>query len=115
MAIGTLDRAASLNPWRHRALGEKALIGFGFLALALILPPWPGAALVSLAILGFTFLGARVPVRLWLATAALPLGFLATGARCSWSMSGQAGWPLRRTACRRLPPLWHAPWRRPFA
>ena len=80
MAIGTLDRAASLNPWRHRALGEKALIGFGFLALALILPPWPGAALVSLAILGFTFLGARVPVRLWLATAALPLGFLATGA-----------------------------------
>lgn len=80
MAVGTLDRAASLNRWRHRALAEKALIGFGFLTLALVLPPWPGAALVSLAILAFTFLGARVPVRLWLSTAALPLGFLASGA-----------------------------------
>lgn len=79
MAVGTLDRAASLSPWRNRALAEKALIGFGFLALALILPPWPGAVLVSLAMLGFTFLGARVPLRLWLATAALPLGFLASG------------------------------------
>lgn len=80
MAVGLIDRAASLNHWRHRALGEKALIGFGFLALALILPPWPGAVLVSLSILAFTFFGARVPLRLWLATAALPLGFLATGA-----------------------------------
>lgn len=80
MAVGTLDRAASLSPWRNRALAEKALIGFGFLALALVLPPWPGAVLVSLAVLGFTFLGAGVPVQLWLATAALPLGFLATGA-----------------------------------
>jgi len=80
MAIGTLDRAASQNRWRHRALEEKALIGFGFLLLALILPPWPGAVLVTLAVLGFTFLGARVPLRLWLATAALPLGFLMSGA-----------------------------------
>lgn len=80
MSIGTLDRAASLNRWRHRALGEKALIGLGFLALAVFLPPWPGAALVSLAMLGFTFLGARVSLRLWVATVALPLGFLATGA-----------------------------------
>ena len=80
MAVGTLDRAASLNHWRQRALAEKALIGFGFLALALVLPPWPGAVLVSLAIWAFTFLGARVPLRLWLTTAALPLGFLASGA-----------------------------------
>ncbi|MDP2086922.1 MAG: cobalt ECF transporter T component CbiQ [Gemmobacter sp.] len=80
MAIATLDRAASLNPWRQRALAEKALIGFGFLALALLLPPWPGALLVSLAICAFTFFGARVPLRLWLTTAALPLGFLASGA-----------------------------------
>lgn len=80
MAVGTLDRAASLNRWRHRALIEKALIGFGFLALALVLPPWPGAVFVSLAILAFTFFGARVPLRLWLATAALPMGFLAIGA-----------------------------------
>lgn len=80
MAIATLDRAASLNRWRQRALAEKALIGFGFLALALLLPPWPGALLVSLAICAFTFFGARVPLRLWLTTAALPLGFLATGA-----------------------------------
>jgi cobalt/nickel transport system permease protein len=80
MSVGTLDRAASLNRWRHRALGEKALIGLGFLALAVTLPPWPGAALVSLAMLGFTFPGARVPWRLWLATVALPLGFLAAGA-----------------------------------
>lgn len=80
MSIATLDRAASLNRWRHKALIEKALIGFGFLMLAIVLPPWPGAVLVSLAVLGFTFLGARVSPRLWLAVAVLPLGFLATGA-----------------------------------
>lgn len=79
MSVGTLDRAASLNHWRHRALGEKALIGLGFLVLALVLPPWPGAALVAVAVLAFTFLGARVPLRLWLATVVLPLGFLASG------------------------------------
>ncbi len=79
MAIGTLDRAASVNRWRHRALTEKALIGLGFLALALALPPWPGAALVGAAVLGFTFLGARVPLRLWAAAVAAPLGFLAIG------------------------------------
>ncbi|MBL9057959.1 MAG: cobalt ECF transporter T component CbiQ [Rhodobacteraceae bacterium] len=80
MSVTTLDRAASLNRWRHRALAEKALIGLGFLALAVGLPPWPGAALSGLAVLGFTFAGARVPLRLWLAAVALPLGFLATGA-----------------------------------
>lgn len=91
MAIGTLDRAASQNRWRHRALEEKALIGFGFLTLALILPPWPGAVLVTLAILGFSFLGARVPVRLWLATAALPLGFLIAGTLMLLVKVGPAG------------------------
>ncbi len=80
MSVTTLDRAASLNRWRHRALAEKALIGLGFLALAVGLPPWPGAALSGLAVLGFTFAGARVPLRLWLAAVALPLGFLAAGA-----------------------------------
>lgn len=80
MSVTTLDRAASLNRWRHRALAEKALIGLGFLALVVGLPPWPGAALSGLAVLGFTFAGARVPLRLWLAAVALPLGFLATGA-----------------------------------
>ena len=80
MSVGTIDRAASLNRWRHRALMEKALIGLGFLLLAVVLPPWPGAALVIAAMLGFTFAGARVPPRLWLATLALPAGFLATGA-----------------------------------
>lgn len=80
MSIATLDQAASLNRWRHRALSEKALIGLGFLGLAVALPPWPGAALVGLAMLGFTFIGARVPWRLWLAAVSLPLGFMATGA-----------------------------------
>lgn len=79
MSVGTIDRAAGLNRWRHRALAEKLLIGLGFLVLAVGLPPWPGAALVAVAMLGFTFAGARVPVRLWLAAVALPLGFLATG------------------------------------
>ena len=91
MAIGTLDRAASQNRWRHRALEEKALIGFGFLTLALVLPPWPGAVLVMVAVLGFTFLGARVPVRLWLTTAALPLGFLTSGALMLLIKVGPAG------------------------
>lgn len=80
MSITTLDRAASQNRWRLRALSEKALIGLGFLALAVTLPPWPGAAMVGLAVLGFTFIGARVPWRIWLATVALPIGFMATGA-----------------------------------
>ena len=80
MSVATLDRAASLSRWRHRSLAEKALIGLGFLALAVTLPPWPGAALVGLAVLGFTFLGARVPLRLWLVAVALPMGFLASGA-----------------------------------
>lgn len=80
MSIASLDRAASLNRWRHRALAEKALIGYGFLAMALVLPPWPGTVLVGLVVLAFTFLGARVPMRLWLATTALPLGFLTAGA-----------------------------------
>lgn len=79
MGIATLDRAASLNRWRHRALSEKALIGLGFLLLAVLLPPWPGALLSGLAVIGFTFLGARVPLRLWLGAVALPLGFLASG------------------------------------
>ena len=91
MAIGTLDRAASQNRWRNRALEEKGLIGFGFLTLALVLPPWPGAVLVTLAVLGFTFLGARVPVRLWLATAALPLGFLTSGTLMLLVKVGPAG------------------------
>jgi len=80
MSISTLDRAASLNRWRHRALGEKALIGLGFLALAVTLPPWPSSALVGLAVTAFALIGARVPLRLWVSTAAFPIGFLASGA-----------------------------------
>lgn len=79
MSVGMLDRAASVNRWRHRPLAEKALIGLGFLALAITLPPWPGAALAGLAVLDFTFAGARVPLRPWLTAVAAPLGFLATG------------------------------------
>ena len=41
MGIATLDRAASLNRWRHRALSEKALIGLGFLLLAVLSLCWP--------------------------------------------------------------------------
>lgn len=80
MAITTLDRAASLSRWRHRALTEKTLIGLGFLGLVVGLPPWPGAAIVGIAVLGFTFIGARVPWRPWLAAVSLPAGFMATGA-----------------------------------
>lgn len=80
MAIGMIDRAASLSRWRHKPLAEKALIALGFLVLSVTLPPWPGAALVGVAMLGFTFAGARVPPRLWVKVAALPMGFLVSGA-----------------------------------
>ena len=80
MSVGMIDRAASLSRWRQRPWAEKSLIGLGFLGLAVGLPPWPGAALVGVVVLGFTFAGAGVPLRLWLSVAALPLGFLASGA-----------------------------------
>ena len=80
MSIASIDRVAAQGPWRNRPLAEKCLIGLGFLLLAVTLPPLPGAVLVTLAILAFTFFGARVPLRFWASVAALPLGFLATGA-----------------------------------
>lgn len=80
MLIGPIDRAANLNPWRHRALAEKVLAGLGFLALAVTLPPWPGAALVAGVMAALTLWGAKVPLRLWLSAMALPVGFMLTGA-----------------------------------
>lgn len=80
MLIGPIDRAANLNPWRHRALAEKVVAGLGFLALAVVLPPWPGAALVAVSVTVLTLWGAKVPLRLWLSAMALPVGFMLTGA-----------------------------------
>lgn len=80
MSISVIDRAASLSRWRHRPLAEKALLTLGFLVVAVSVPPWPGAAMVALVILAVTFGAARVPLRLWLSVAALPLGFMASGA-----------------------------------
>ncbi|PTV97210.1 cobalt/nickel transport system permease protein [Rhodobacter aestuarii] len=79
MSIASLDRIASTGRWRNRPLAEKALIGLGFLILAVTLPPWPGAVFVTAAMLAVTFGLARVSVKLWLAIAALPLGFLIPG------------------------------------
>ncbi|WP_237152380.1 cobalt ECF transporter T component CbiQ [Oryzibacter oryziterrae] len=80
MAASTIDRAAALNPWRKRPLGEKATLSIGMLALAVGLPPGAGAWAVGAIMLAVTFIGARVPFRLWLMTALAPMGFLATGA-----------------------------------
>jgi cobalt/nickel transport system permease protein len=94
MSIGMIDRAASLSRWRRKPLAEKALAGFGLLALAVTLPPWPGAAYVGGAALGLTFLGARVPFGLWLRVAALPLGFLISGAAMLLVQIGPQGLSL---------------------
>ena len=75
-----IDRAAYLNRWRHRALSEKVLLGLGMLALALVLPPIPAAPVIAVLMSAIALLGARVPVRTWLAAAAVPVGFLLTGA-----------------------------------
>lgn len=80
MAISAIDRAAYLNAWRKRPLGEKAALALGMLVLAVALPPLPGGVVVAAVMLGFTFIGARVPLGIWLSTAAAPLGFLLTGA-----------------------------------
>ena len=91
MSIATMDRIASQSRWRARPLAEKALIGLGGLGLAVALPPWPGAVFVALAILGVTFGPARVPLRFWASVAALPLGFLLTGAAVLLVQIGPAG------------------------
>lgn len=80
MSISLIDRQASLSPWRARPVAEKALLALGFMIVAVVVPPWPGAALVALVVLALTFGAARVPLRLWLGVAALPLGFMASGA-----------------------------------
>ncbi|MFD2175730.1 cobalt ECF transporter T component CbiQ [Rhodobacter lacus] len=94
MSIATMDRIASQSRWRARPVAEKALIGLGFLALAIVLPPWPGAALVAAVMLAITFFGARVSLRFWLSVAALPLGFLLTGAAVLMVQIGPEGLAL---------------------
>ena len=75
-----IDRLAQASPWRGRALGEKAALALGLLALALILPPWPGGALVLASAWTIALLGARVPLRDWSRLNAAPMGFVLTGA-----------------------------------
>lgn len=80
MSGSFIDQAAHLSPWRNRPLAEKSLFCLGMLGLAVALPPLPGALLVGGVVLPATFFWARVPLRVWLQAAALPMGFLLTGA-----------------------------------
>lgn len=75
-----IDRLAQDNPWRGRALAEKAALALGLLALALVLPPWPGAALVLPVAWIAALAGAGIGWRDWLRLNAAPLGFILTGA-----------------------------------
>ena len=86
-----IDRAAYLNRWRYRALSEKVLLGLGMLALALILPPLPAAPIIAVLMSAVTLLGARVPASTWLAAAAVPVGFLLTGAATLMVDIGSSG------------------------
>ena len=80
MSLPALDRIAAGNRWRRAPLAEKVTFALGMLALSLVLPPWAAAVLVAPVVLLATWVGAGIAPRVWAAYAALPLGFMLTGA-----------------------------------
>lgn len=80
MAGPAVDRAAWSSPWRHRSVGDKALLCFGLLAVAIAAPQWPVAVLV-LGVASALALGpAGVRPRLWARSVAAPYTFILIGA-----------------------------------
>lgn len=80
MAGLVVDRAAWSSPWRDRAVGDKALLCLGLVAVAVAAPSWviPVVVLVVCSVLA---LGpARVRPTLWFGVLAAPAAFLLTAA-----------------------------------
>jgi cobalt/nickel transport system permease protein len=80
MAALVVDHAAWASPWRGRAVGDKALLALGLLAVAVATPGWGVPALVLAVTCGLALGPARVSPGFWFGALAAPAAFLLTGA-----------------------------------
>lgn len=93
MAGLVVDRAAWASPWRERALGDKALLCLGLLAVAVGVPGWWVPVAILLLCCALALGPARVRPALWFGVLAAPAAFLLTGAASvALVIGGDTGW-----------------------
>lgn len=80
MPLTSIDDAAWATPWRHRRVGEKALLSGGLVLTAATAPAWPGTLLVSAVALGALVGPARIRPATLARVMAAPLLFVIVGA-----------------------------------
>ncbi|WP_026926571.1 cobalt ECF transporter T component CbiQ [Granulicoccus phenolivorans] len=80
MAGPAVDRAAWSSPWRQRSVGDKALLCFGLLAVAIAAPQWPVAVAVLLIASVLALGPAGIRPQLWARSVAAPYTFIGIGA-----------------------------------